>query len=166
MSIDPLRFGTVIEDPGADFGCSSRGDFESVRDMRFGPGAGALLESGAALGDTRPESGNAGELEPDTEDLLFVRRHSFLMLFTLISDDECFVAALPSSSASESTEKRLDGVSETLLIDLALCVCRREGSSCRKGRSEGNLPNGSGDKGITGESDPGPCASEGATSGG
>ena len=155
-----------MESPGADLGWSSRGDFESVRDSRFGPGTVALFESGTVLGDTRPESGRAGELEPDTEDLLFVRRHNFLRLFTLISDEECFVPPLPPSSASESTEKRLDGVSETLLIDLGLCVCRREDSSCRKGRSEGNLPNGSGDRGIMGESDPGACASEGATSGG
>ncbi len=123
--------------------------------MRFGPRTGALLESGAALGDTRPESGREGEVEPDTEDLLFVRRHSFLMLFTLIIDDECLTAIFPSSEANESIEKRLDGVSDMLLIDLALCVCLREGSSCWKDISEGNLPNGSGDKGITGESDPG-----------
>ena len=163
-----MRFGTTIEGPGADLGCSSCGDFDSVRDIRFGPGTGALLETEAALGDTRPESGKEGEVEPDTEDLLLVRRHSFLMLFTLISDDECLEATfkLPSSEASESIEKRLDGVSETLLIDLALWVCRREDSSCRKGMSEGNLPNGSGDKGIIGESEPGACASEGATSGG
>ena len=169
--------GMSIAGPGADLGGSENsGDLESVRDMRFGPGPGAgPLEGGAEFGDERPESGRAGELEPDTEALL-VRRQSFLMLFTLISDD-CLAAALPSSDASESIENRLDDGAEDALLILLLCACRVEDlcfaanteSSCRAvgaSRSEGNLPNGSGDKGITGESDPGLRNRAGATKGG
>ena len=165
-----------IAAPGADLGCSGRGDRDNVLDILC-PVDAALLGPEGRLGDERPDSGSAGELEPETEDL-FVRRQSFLMLFTLISDD-CLAAALPSSDASESTENRLDdGASvETLLSDLLCGACCRsaatffmlgECSSLGGGvsSSEGKRPNGSGESGMTGESEPGLRNTDGGTSGG
>lgn len=89
-----------------------------------------LPAAGAEFGDDLPDSGTAGEAAPETDDL-FVRRHSFLMLFTLIIDPGFwfFVAATESAGvagvsfeARESSENRLDGASETPLDDLLLCA--------------------------------------------
>ena len=102
-----FRCGMSIAGAGADRGCSGRGDLDDVLDIRL-PDGGAFT-AGAELGDVRPDSGSAGELEPDT-DALFVRRQRFLMLFTLIIEFVfCLATPFPSSEASESIENRLDG---------------------------------------------------------
>lgn len=140
--------------------CSGCGLRDIVRDVR-------LLTTGAELGDERPDSGRFGDDEPET-DALFVRRHSFLMLLTLISDALLVFFAVPllrpgvgrSSEATESRENRLDGASDKPLDDLLLCACRLlfggGTSSCIGGtpsRSDGNRPKGSGESGMIGESE-------------
>ena len=106
-----------IAAPGADLGCSGRGDRDNVLDILC-PVDAALLGPEGRLGDERPDSGSAGELEPETEDL-FVRRQSFLMLFTLMIE-LCLPLPFTSSDANESTENRLDGADDTLLMDRLL----------------------------------------------
>ena len=185
--MEPFFLGASIAGPGADLGCSGNGDRESVRDDLFPEGCGPLgtgAELGTMtppLGDARPELGSEGDADPGME-ALFVRRQSFLMLFTLIIEfvlELGFEELFPSSDASESTEKRLvDGASREMLLSDLLCgtCCRSvepffilgECSSLGDGMSssEGKRPNGSGDSGMTGESEPGLRKSDGATRGG
>ena len=119
--MEPFLFGMSIEFPGAGLGGSGCGD----RDGGLLPGC-CPLARGAELGrapptfgEARPEPGKEdGVVEPDTEALL-VRRQSFLILFTLMIE-LCLPLPFTSSDANESTENRLDGADDTLLMDRLL----------------------------------------------
>lgn len=107
---------------GTKGGCSDGGieDFETdfPRDRPVGCGDGCGWGAGAGdggmLGDTRPDSDFPCVLTDSLFASLFL--HSFLIVLTLINDDDdlllaCTLAALTISS--DSIEKRLDGVRDS-----------------------------------------------------
>lgn len=129
-------------------------------------------------GEVRPES---DDIVCPPDDILFVLRQSFLMLLTPISEEDDFdagaaAAALGTSSElSESSEKRLEGAWEVGrdcdgASDSCRCGIWKGGRPDRgvEGESsssldpadsrllplDGKRPNGSGERGMTGDSVP------------
>lgn len=98
-------------------------------------------------------SGLAGADGPEL-DALFVFRHNFLMLFIDTKFELLFTFSDCGSSPTESTENRLDGA-----FDIRSTFGPGRGpfakEELRSGGmpiADGNLPNGSGESGITGDS--------------
>lgn len=158
-----------------------RACFDTDFDLERPRGALGTGGGGAVFGDVRPDSGCA--IEETDDRLLSLFLHSFLMLFTLISDEDLLFtpAALAiSSEFAESIEKRLEvawdegrdsatsvgtvkdelrsgGVLTTDWVREPVSsgkACETLSSSTRRfaSASEGYRPNGSGDKGMMGES--------------
>lgn len=106
-------------------------------------------------------SGLAGTDAPELVALSFLR-HNFLILFMDTMFELLFTFRDCCSSATESTENRLEGVFESRPEDEVACTCfpsevvRSGGNSMLleawASVDEGNLPNGSGESGNRGES--------------
>lgn len=99
-------------------GCDSGGTVGSIGDARADLDTGLL--GGSCCSSVTLGRGGTGEVRPESgkacpEDILLVLRHSFLMLLTLIRDEDdlgagtAAVAFEASSEVAESSEKRLDG---------------------------------------------------------